>query len=392
MTPSRTPNVDPSGPDALELFAVAAPGLEAVVAAELRVMAMAGEVVPGGVAFRGDRAMLYDVSLRLRTATRVLVRVAEFRARTFWALERRGARVDWTRWLAPGRGVELRVSSGKSRLYHEGAIAQRLMQLIGAAVAPKATPPDAAPPQRFIVRLHRDICSISADASGEALHRRGYRLATGRAPLRETLAAAMLMAAGWTGDVPLLDPLCGSGTIAIEAALLARRIAPGLARAGYEPRHFAFMDWPGFDQRRWSDTVARARAEVRSAGTPPILASDRDAGAIEAARGNAGRAGVADDVAFSVGPLSGVKPGADVGPGWLITNPPYGVRIGEAERLRDLYAALGRLVREQLAGWNVALLSASRRLDGQLRLRLVERLRTRNGGLPVRLLVGAGQR
>lgn len=376
------------------LFAVTAPGLERVAAAELEALGIAGAVERGGVAWEGTREQLYDANLRLRTASRVLVRVAEFRARSFYELERHLRRIEWERFVGGGRTVRLRVTSRKSKLYHEGAIAQRVVEAIerrvGAVESAAEKGVDAedegAEAQLFVLRFLYDRCTVSADASGALLHRRGYRQAVAGAPLRETLAAAMLLASGWTGEAPLLDPLCGSGTIPIEAALLARRIAPGLANPRLEPRRYAFQEWPDFDAALWSDVVGRAVAEARPAAGVPIHASDRNAGAVQAARGNAERAGVLSDLALEVRPLSAIKP--PPGPGWLVTNPPYGVRVGEREALRDLYAALGKVARERLPGWRIVLLSADRRLEAQVGIAFAEVLNTRNGGIPVRLVVG----
>src|SRR5688572_26128189 len=172
----------------------------------------------------------------MRTASRVIVRVAEFPARAFHELERRAARVPWERFVAPGAPAAFRVTCRKSRLYHSDAVAQRLHAAaaragatVGVAAMEEgedeaALRTEGVGAQLFVVRLLHDVVTISADSSGALLHRRGYRQAIGRAPLRETLAAAMLLASGWRPDRPLVDPLCGSGTIAIEAALLARRI------------------------------------------------------------------------------------------------------------------------------------------------------------------------
>ncbi|HEX2091118.1 MAG TPA: hypothetical protein VHG28_01905 [Longimicrobiaceae bacterium] len=382
----------------LLLFAVTAPGLEALCAAELEGLGIRGTAEPGGVAWEGTRAELYGANLRLRTASRVLVRVAEFRARTFFELERHARRVSWERFLAPGGAVRLRVTSKKSKLYHEGAIAERLLDAVERSVgrlgeagtARKSEEEDeSADGQLFVVRFHYDRCTLSADASGALLHLRGYRQALAKAPLRETLAAAMLLGSGWYGAAPLLDPFCGSGTIAIEAALLARRIAPGLANPEREPRHYAFREWPDFDARAWAEVVERASAEVLPAAGVPIHASDRDTGAIEAARANAERAGVPEDLTLDIRPLSATEP--PPGPGWLVTNPPYGVRVGESGPLRNLYAALGRLARERLAGWTLALLSADRDLERQVKVRFEEAIRTKNGGIPVRLVVGRAE-
>lgn len=206
-----------------------------------------------------------------------------------------------------------------------------------------------------------------------------------KAPLRETLAAALLIASGWDGCAPLLDPMCGSGTIPIEGALLARRIAPGLANAERIPRSYAFGAWTDFEPGAWQAVVEVARGEIRPTTDAAIEGADRDGGAITAALANAERAGVAGDVRFEVRPLSAIAPRP--GTGWLVTNPPYGGRVGERARLRDLYAALGNAARRALPDWTIALLSADRQLEAQTGLALQERLRTRTGGIPVRMMV-----
>lgn len=374
-----------------ELFAVAAPGLEPAVADELRALGIAAKVEEGGVAWSGDDASLCRAVLHLRVASRVLVRVASFRARGFAELERHAHRIEWARFVAPGDAVALRVTARKSRLYHEGAIAERLHGVIGAPAAATGPEDDAGDAQLFVVRFLHDRCTISADAAG-ALHLRGYRQQLAKAPLRETLAAAMLHAA-WQTDAPLLDPLCGSGTIPIEAALRARRIAPGLAVAGREPRPARFTRWPDLDRGAWDAAVAAARTAILPRAPAPITGSDRDAGAIAAARANAERAGVLEDIVLEQRPLSDA-PVPD-GIGALVTNPPYGVRVGSGPALRDLYAALGNLARRRLPGWRLALLCADRRLCEQLRLPLQAVLATRNGGIPVELMqaeVPAGAR
>jgi len=365
-----------------ELFAVAAPGLEPLVAAELRALGIDGSVEHGGVAWQGDDASLSRAVLHLRVAGRVLVRVARFRARGFPELERHASRIDWARYVTGGDGVVLRVTSRKSRLYHEGAIAERLLRVIGTDAAAQDEDDASSDVQPFVIRFLRDECLISADATGP-LHRRGYRQQLAKAPLRETLAAAMLHAAGHA-DAPLLDPMCGSGTILIEAALRARRIPPGLAGAERQPRPHRMRNWPDFDSAAWDAAIASARASILPVATAPILGSDRDAGAIEAARANAGRAGVQDDIRFERHPVSDAA--VPDGIGMLVTNPPYGVRVGSGP-LRDLYAALGNLARRRLAGWQVALLCADRRLCAQTRLPLETVLATRNGGIAVELML-----
>jgi len=258
-----------------------------------RLNGMGGELQSGGIEFQGSLHDVYRASLYLRTASRVLVRLGEFYASAFPELRRKASRLHWENYLAPERPIALRVTCQKSRLYHEAAVAERLA---GAIADRLGKPPPVQKyhedmstdfPQLIVVRLVDNLCTISMDSSGALLHRRGYRLATAKAPLRETLASAMVMASGWDMTSPFLDPFCGSGTIPIEAALLARRVP-----AGYS-RRFAFMDWPNFDSKFWNELLAHAGKAIAS-DIPKIIASDRDAGAIQAAQANAERAGVAD--------------------------------------------------------------------------------------------------
>jgi putative N6-adenine-specific DNA methylase len=368
---------------------VAAPGLAPIVAGELRALGVEARAESGGAAFRGGAREVALANLWLRAASRVVARVAGFRARAFWELERLTRSQPWERWIAPGAGARLRVTCRRSRLYHSDAVAERVAAAIDARLGgagemrvaggeEEETEPGDAP--LVIVRLLDDVCTLSVDTSGALLHRRGYRQATARAPMRETLAAALLLSGGWRPDAPLADPLCGSGTIPIEGALVARRIAPGIARA------FAFERWPEHDAAAWEAMRAEARERALPAAPAPILASDRDAGAIEAAAANAARAGVADDLTLRVAPLSALAP--PEGPGWLVSNPPYGGRIGAEDRLRDLYAQLGNVARRACPGWEVVLVSSSDRLLGHVGLPLAPVLRTTNGGIPVRIVRG----
>lgn len=376
-----------------DLFLVTAPGLAPLCAREVQENGLlAGLLSPqvevGGGVVRGDLAALYSANLHLRTASRVLVRLGEFHAENFAQLRTRAALLEWEKYLRPGDAVDLRVTSHKSRLYHTGAVAERVASAIedrlGRAPTRATLDEENDEPgvQLIVVRLLHDACTISIDASGALLHRRGYRLATAKAPLRETLAAGLLLASGWDAEAapPLLDPFCGSGTIPIEGALLALQLAPG------RNRRFAFMDWPGFDVATWqmsldaADARARARRECIG-GRLVIQGSDRDADAIEAARANARRAGVEDAVVFSCHAFSAIAPPPT--PGSVVANLPYGRRVRGGADLRNLYAQLGKVLRARCPGWRVALLCADRALLGQTRLPLDTSLTFVNGGLDV---------
>lgn len=398
-------------------FAVTAPGLEDVTGSELAGLGITARAETGGLAWDGPLDDAYRANLRLRTATRVLLHVDTFSARSFIELERKLRRSPWLRFVTTGHPVRLRVSCAKSRLYHEGAIAERVLEAIAHVTAAPVAPAPAArtsdtledgdddDAQLFVIRFLRDTCTIRADSSGALLHRRGYRPAIGKAPLRETLAAAMLLAARWDPRAPLLDPFCGSGTIPIEAALLARRIAPGLARADRTPRPFAFQHWPDFDAARWQREVERARNEITAHAVAPIIASDASASAIRHARANAARAGVNADISFAVRPFTAtagmdepaVLPtthpdgsGADAArrpPPHMVTNPPWGVRLGDRSAAQAVQAQLVLAARSSDTGGSIAFLTPDDALARTLAPHVREAFVTRTGGIAVRLLV-----
>lgn len=378
-----------AGGDALTLFVITAPGLEAVTAAELAELGLAPhDQETGGLAVTSDLLGVWRANLHLRTASRVLVRLAAFHAAHFNQLEKEAAQLPWPLWIAPGARVTFRTTSRKSRLYHQKAIAERLGSALrgavqGIEVLARAgdEDDDADEAQQIHVRVAYDQVTLSVDSTGALLHRRGYRQAVAKAPLRETLAAAMLRGVPWEPATALADPLCGSGTIPIEAALMARRIPPGLHR------RFAFERWPDFDRAAWSALRRDAEQAILPAAPAPIAAADRDAGAVRATRDNAERAGVAGDVEVRQGALSAFTPPAPTG--LLLTNPPYGFRIGDNDRLRDLYAELGHLIRGRLAGWRLGFLSAVPALERQAGAALEPRWQAPNGGIRVRFVVSA---
>ncbi len=311
----------------------------------------------GGIVFSGTLEDVHRANLVARCASRILVRMPAFHAAAFPELRRKAAGLPWERFLSQGQTVAFRVSCRKSRLYHGEGVAERIAAAVQDRLGypvPRRKWHDAAIPdglQLILARIVHDECTLSIDSSGSLLHKRGYRLATAKAPLRETLACAMLFASQWDKASPLLDPFCGSGTLPIEAALLALGIAPGRFR------HFAFMNWPGFDAKKFKDMILR---ENRPKGPPPlILASDRDRGAIRFARENAERCNMSEFIRFSTRSFSAVK--APSRPGWVVSNPPFGIRVKGRSDLRNLYARLGKVLKAQCPGWQVALLSSNRR-------------------------------
>jgi len=369
----------------LTLFAISTPGLESVTAEEIKNLGVSEvDFVFGGAGFSGSRHILYKANLHLRTATRILLRLGSFRATKFVELRRKAGHPPWEKYLSPGQPVVMRVSCRRSRLIHSQAVGERILGAVedrlGGPVHP-VTPgsPESSVARLILVRFANDQCTVSLDSSGALLHRRGYRLSTAKAPLRETLAAGMILASGWDGHSPFMDPFCGSGTIAIEAALIARGIPAGSSR------RFAFMDWPDFDNDLWESLLAESKPRP-APDVPPIAASDRDHGAVRTAEDNARRAGVEDCISFSRCPVSDVKPPG--GCGWVVTNPPYGLRLSRSRDLRDLHASFGRVLREKCPGWNVTMLCGNASLQRATGLDFGPAISVTNGGLKVRLLNG----
>jgi putative N6-adenine-specific DNA methylase len=381
-------------------FAATAPGLEVFTRQEaiklnlLSPPATSADAItstePGGVTFKGELEALYRANLHLRTASRVLARLGNFfYAKTYPNLLEKSARLPWERFLHAGQSINLRVSCHKSRLNNARRITENISTAISARLG-KASPiiePDKKTHETYVqlisVRLVNDQCTVSIDSSGTLLHKRGYRQAIAKAPLRETLAAAMLMASGWDRKSPLLDPFCGSGPIPIEAAMMALGIPPG------KTRRFAFMDWPGYDKKLWQQVVAAAkRPETKM---PLIMGSDRDAGAIRMAQANANRAGVADYIQFENHAVSNIRPPGIRPPGkngWVVTNPPYGQRLSGGKDLRNLYAQFGNVLRRHCANWQVAVLCSHPMLIGQMHLDMDTSIFWKNGGISVKVARG----
>lgn len=332
----------------IELFAQTAPGLEPLTQAELQALGVkTAHAVPGGVSFAGNFSVLMQAALFLRTASRILVRLARFPAYNLRQLASRSKTAPWEHVLRAGDRVFVKTTCQSSAIYHDKAASERVLEAACARMGCSSATGAEDATATIFVRLERDVCTLSVDATG-LMHQRGYRQETAKAPLRETWAAAVLLLAGWDGSMPFLDPMCGSGTFPIEAACMAAGIPAG------RMRRFPFLEWPACDMQAWKALLDEADAKLRPVRMP-ILGADRDAGAVDAARRNAERAGVADWVSFECRPVSATP--SMSGPGWIVCNPPWGERIGERRALRNLYAALGNIARTRLPQFRTALLT-----------------------------------
>lgn len=227
--------------------------------------------------------------------------------------------------------------------------------------------------------IQNNSCILSLDSSGSSLHQRGYRLAMGFAPLKETLAAAILEMAEYSPDIPFLDPLCGSGTLPLEASLKALNIAPGLLR-----NQFSLMNWRDFDKSLWQDLLTEARNSQLTELKSIIVGSDRNSEVLFQARTNAERCGVGNQIKFIKTDLSKLKPPADKG--IIICNPPYGERLGEVEELGELYKMLGDIFKQRFTGWTAFILTGNKQLSKQVGLRTSRRIPVYNGAIPCTLL------
>jgi putative N6-adenine-specific DNA methylase len=335
-----------------DIFLATAPGLEEVLRAEVRSKGFnSARAVPGGVTVKGGWPEVWRANLWVRGAGRVLAVLASFRALHLDELKARARKVPWTEVLRPDVSFRVEATCVKSRVWHSGAAAERIETAIRQALgAPPAPDSPVEAPVLIRVRIEHDVCTLSVDTSGEPLHKRGYKEAIGKAPMRETLASLFLRQCGYDGTEPVVDPMCGSGTFVIEAAEIALRLNPGRAR------RFAFEQLATFDAATWQ----RMR-DVESRRVPPegvrLYGSDRDAGAIAMARANAERAGVAEFVEFRQYPIGEVV-APEGPPGLVIVNPPYGTRLGDRKTLLPLYRALGQTLLARFPGWRVGLITS----------------------------------
>jgi len=339
----------------LDLVATSTFGLEAVVVRELEALGyQARSTQTGRIDFAGDQAAIARSNLRLRCADRVFVRVAAFEAADFDTLFEAVGEIAWENWIGPddafpvsGRSVKSTLSSVPAvQRTVKKAIVERLMRVHGVTQLPESGPVVAVE-----IALLKDSAVLLLDTSGAGLHKRGYRDLVGVAPLRETLAAALVDLSFWKRGKPLVDPFCGSGTIAIEAAMAGRNIAPGLSRT------FAAEDWPVLGEEMWT----RAHEEARDLELPDlgerIVATDIDEAALSLARRHAERAGVAADIHFQRLAFSEVSSSREYG--CLVTNPPYGVRLDDNDEVRRLYESMNEVF-ARLPTWSFFVLTSWR--------------------------------
>jgi len=353
-----------------DFFAVIPPGLEKIAANELQLLS-AHEVVCeyGGVSFKGSMETMFRIHLRVRTVTRILLRLKTFKAFSFPELFNKLQRISWHPYLNGGDTIDVSVSTQKSTLQHSGRIAQVVSDALKHPLKKEGIT------QTIYIRIEHDMCHISLDCSGRRLDQRGYRLQAVKAPLRESIAAALLHWGHWDVSQPLLVPGCGSGTIAIEAAQMGLKIAAGLQH------DFPFLKWPSFKEKRWLKVKATVERMLCSDMSLDIYASDVALQALEISRNNAVRAGVCDEIHWVRMNMKELQPVTNKTSGLIVCNPPYNHRINTDTTA--LYAALGNVFRERFQGWSMIVLCPDMKTTRSLGMPMKDTLTFLSGGKKV---------
>jgi putative N6-adenine-specific DNA methylase len=366
-------------------FATCGRGIEPVLAEELRGLGAASvEQGRGGVHFSGDLALLYQANLWLRTAIRVLRPILEANVTSPDELYEAVRTLDWTQYLTPDHTLAVDCNVRDSHITHskyaalrvKDAICDQFIERCGRRPSVNVDEPMVG----LNLHIYRDRAVLSLESSGESLHKRGYRPILTRAPLNEALAAALVLLTGWRGERPFADPLCGSGTLAIEAAWLALRRPPGLTR-----KRFGFQGWLDFDIQLWTSLRDEARANVARALPAPIVASDVRGDAVSFSIDNARAAGIGHLLRFDKRDVRDFQP-PEGPPGVILCNPPYGERLGEEKNLYSLYRLLGEVFAQRCAGWTAFVFTGNPRLADAIGLTPAARIPLFNGKIPCRLL------
>ncbi|MCD9456444.1 bifunctional 23S rRNA (guanine(2069)-N(7))-methyltransferase RlmK/23S rRNA (guanine(2445)-N(2))-methyltransferase RlmL [Klebsiella pneumoniae] len=367
------------------LFASTARGLEELLKTELEGLGATDcQVVQGGVHFQGDTRLLYQSLMWSRLASRIMLPLGECRVYSDLDLYLGVQAIPWTEMFNPGATFAVHFSGLNDEIRNSQYGALKVKDAIVDSFTRKNLPrPNVdreSPDLRINVWLNKETAHISLDLSGEGLHLRGYRDGTGMAPIKENLAAAIVMRSGWVPGTPLLDPMCGSGTLLIEAAMLATDRAPGLHRG-----HWGFGGWAQHDDGIWKEVKAEAQTRARqglAAYESRFYGSDVDARVIERARRNARRAGIGELIDFDVKDVAQLNNPLPKGPyGTVISNPPYGERLESEPALIALPSLLGRIMKSQFGGWNLSVFSASPELLSCLQLRADKQFKAKNGPL-----------
>ncbi|AKH65648.1 MULTISPECIES: bifunctional 23S rRNA (guanine(2069)-N(7))-methyltransferase RlmK/23S rRNA (guanine(2445)-N(2))-methyltransferase RlmL [Photorhabdus] len=367
------------------LFASTARGLEELLKNELEMLgAQSCKIVQGGVHFQGDDSVMYKSLMWSRLASRILLPLNEFNIYSDLDLYLGVQSIDWSQVFSVDSTFSVHFSGTNEEIRNTQYGALRVKDAIVDSFIRKLDQrPNVAKQQpdiRINVFLNKEKASVALDLSGEGLHIRGYRDLAGQAPLKENLAAAIILRSGWQVDTPMVDPMCGSGTLLIEAAMMATDRAPGLHRD-----HWGFTAWLKHDEEIWREVTAEAQIRFRKGlqeTNARFVGSDIDRRVLDMARSNARRAGVAQLITFQQGDASRLENPLPEGPvGTVLSNPPYGERLESEPALVALHSLFGRVMKSRFPGWRLSLFSASPELLSCLQLRAEREFKAKNGPL-----------
>jgi len=358
-------------------YAIVIPGLEAVAAKELEALsAHEVRIDSGGVHFAGTMETMFRVNLRSRCITRVLLRLKRFTAMSLDGVRHKIENIEWSQFLNRECNISVHANCHSSKLMHTTKIENEICETIKKAGFSLSS---GNAEQQIYIRIENNRCLLSIDTSGERLDRRGYRLESGKAPVRETLAAGVLQWMKWAPDETLLVPMCGSGTFAIEAAMMQIKQASGLTH------EFPFLTWPQLKQKAWKRLLQRTQTMISNDDLPlSIHASDINQNAIEIAARNADRAGVDTLIHLEKKDVKELTAPGDATSGLIVCNPPYGQRIDT--NVLALYAALGKVKRNEFPDWRMVVFSPDTACEQALKLTVKQRLKVKHGGKWINIL------
>ncbi|WP_258049089.1 class I SAM-dependent RNA methyltransferase [Hymenobacter sp. NBH84] len=362
-------------------------GLEEILADELyQLGAHIEKVGQRAVEFSGDKQLLYEAVLWCRTAMRILVPFAGFYARDEKALYREVGRIDWQEFIGADQTFAITAVVNKSSFEHSLFVAQLTKDAIVDQFRNRTGQRPSVDVKNPDIRLHLHMLenevTLSLDAAGDSLHRRGYRQQTNVAPLNEVLAAGLLLLTGWDGKKTLIDPMCGSGTLLTEAALIAQRIAPGL----YHQGKFGFENWPDFEAALWESVQLDARQMRLEEPQAYLAGSDISREYIELARENVDAADLEDFIRLGVRDVAEAKAPAKEAPGIVIMNPPYGERIGQESEMEALYKTIGDTLKAGFQGYDAYIFTGNLEAAKRIGLKTSRRVPLYNGPIECRLL------
>lgn len=369
-------------------FVITSPGFESLCYKEVKSLPLPLEnvlLMAGGVSFQGRLHECYYANFYLRTASRIIMRIGSFKATNFSQLIKKAEDFPWELYLHRTSVPEISVTTIHSRLFHKKAVEERILSGINKRKALFFENSEDDPenvPQKILIRSEEDVFTISIDTSGDLLYKRGLKHIPAKAPLRETIASSALLLSGYNGRAPLIDPMCGTGTFSLEGAMISKNVPPGFYR------NFAFENWPAFKPGRWKHIKEEAEKKFILKGSTCIFASDKDHKACLMLRSHIRELGYGDTVRVGDSDFFELNPSQlTVEKGYVVLNPPYGVRLGTRKESQKLYYEIFRKLKKDYKGWRTAIVIPDKNIEKKIPFS-TDSYPFRNGGLKLTLNIG----